>query len=128
MHTEDLDGNGKSMPQPVAKAHLTAGQKCLVEWMQRMYYGRIEGLLVRGGQPICDPPPRVVREVKLGGERGPHPMHGRQDFPLKEEVQDLFAEMERIGDGVILLIEVRHGLPARMVFEEEVKMTQPDRN
>ena len=122
MHIENLGGNGKRMPQPVAKAHLTGDQKCLVEWMQRMYYGRIEGLRVRGGLPVCDPPPRVVREVKLDGERGPHPMIEREDFVLKAEVQELFAQMERMGDGVILVIEVRNGLPVRMVFEEEVGM------
>ncbi len=109
------------MPQSVAKAQLTAGLKRLVEWMQRIYFGRVEGLPVRCGQPVFDPPPRIVREIRLGGERGPHPMLNSEDFVLRSEVQQLFAEMERIGEGMILLIEVRYGLPARMVFEEEMK-------
>jgi len=126
--TEGIGGNGTGMPQQVTKAQLTPGRKRLVEWMQRMYYGRIEGLPVRGGQPVCDPPPRLVREVKLDGERGPHTMLSREDFVLKAQVQELFAQIEMIGDGVILVIEVRNGLPVKMVFEEEVGMKQPGRN
>jgi hypothetical protein len=110
------------MPQRVTKAHLTAGQRRLVEWMQWMYFGRIEGLRVQAGEPVLSPPPRVIRIIDLVGERGPHPMLGREDFVLKNEVLALFAQMKRIGNGVILLIEVRHGLPVRMSLEEEVTM------
>ena len=113
------------MPQPATKAQLTPSQKHLVEWMQRAYYGRVESLSVRGGQPVWDPPPRLVREVKLDGDRGPHSAIGQEDFTLKAQVVELFAQMECMGDGVILLVEVRNGLPVRMVFEEEVKMEQP---
>ena len=37
--------------------------------MQRIGFGRIESLRVLDGQLAFDPPPRVIREVKLGAER-----------------------------------------------------------
>lgn len=112
------------MPQQVTKAQLTPSQRCLVEWMQRMYFGRIEGLRVQVGEPVCDPPPRCIREIKLGKEAVSHPLIECEDFALREEVLDLLAQMKRIDDGVIQLVEVRHGLPVRMVLEEEVTMAQ----
>ena len=112
----------------MTKKQLTPRQTCLVEWMQWLYYGRIEGLRVQAGEPVCDPLPHFIREIKLGKERGPHPMIEHEDFALREEVQDLFAQMERIRDGTVLLVEVRYGLPVRMVLEEEVTMEQTARD
>lgn len=103
---------------------LSPTRRRLLTLMQWMYFGRVEGLCVQAGEPVLNPPPRVIREVKLDGERGPHALTNREDFILKAQVLDLFAEMERMGDGVIRLIEVRHGLPVRMSIEEEVTMTQ----
>lgn len=86
--------------------------------MQRINFGRIKGLAVRRGEPVVDPPPRVLREVKFGGENGPRPEAGKQDFALKGQVRDLFAQMEAMGDGIIRCLEVKHGLPFKMTVEE----------
>jgi len=86
--------------------------------MQRINFGRIEGLSVRRGQPVLDPPPRVVREIKFGGENGPRPEATKQDFELKALVRDLFAHLEAMGNGVVRCIEIKHGLPFRMTVEE----------
>jgi len=86
--------------------------------MQRLNHGRIFDLTVRDGQPVMDPPPRVVREIKFGGENGPRPEVAKADFALKGQVRELFAQMEAMGDGVIRSIEVKHGLPFRMTIEE----------
>jgi hypothetical protein len=86
--------------------------------MQRINFGRIEGLSVRCGQPVMAPPPRVVREIKFGGENGPRPESGKDDFSLKAQVRDLFAQLEVLGDGVIPCIEIQRGLPFRMTVEE----------
>jgi hypothetical protein len=86
--------------------------------MQRINYGRIEGLSVRHGEPVMDPPPRVVREIKFGGDNGPRPEATKADFTLKAQVRDLFAQLEALGDGVIPCIEIQRGLPFRMTVEE----------
>jgi hypothetical protein len=90
----------------------------LVEMMQSVNFGRIEGLVVRGGKPGFDPRPRVIREIKFGGENGPRPETARADFTLRTEVRELFAQLEALGDAVVSSIEVKHGLPFRMTVVE----------
>lgn len=86
--------------------------------MQWINYGCIEGLSVRRGEPVMDPPPRVVRLIKFGGENGPRPEAVKADFVLKAQVCDLLDQLEVMGDGVIPRIEIQHGLPFRMTIEE----------
>ena len=76
------------------KSSLTPSQQKLLAEMQRISFGRICDLVVRDGQPVMDPPPRVVREIKFGGDNGPRPEVGKADFTLKAQVRDLFAQLE----------------------------------
>lgn len=100
------------------KSSLTPPQRRLVDLMQRLNFGRIEDLHILNGEPLFDPPPRVFRDVRPGRVNGPRPEAGKADFDLKDEVVDLFVHLEAVGDGVIERIEVQHGLPFRMTFEE----------
>jgi len=100
------------------KSDLSREGQSIVELMQSINYGRIEGLSVRHGEPVLDPPPRVVREIKFGGENGPRPEAAKADFTLKAQVRDLFAQLEALGNGVIPCIEIQRGLPFRMTVEE----------
>jgi hypothetical protein len=103
------------MHRPLYKSGLSEGRRRLLELMQALNFGRIEGLPVRGGEPVLEPPPRAVREIKLGGENGPRPEAGRPDFPLKRQVGELFAHLAAVGDGTVEVLEVRHGLPVRLL-------------
>ena len=100
------------------KSSLTPSQQKLLAEMQRINFGRIFDLSVRDGQPVMDPPPRVVREIKFGGDNGPRPEAAKTDFTLKAQVRDLFAQLEALGNGVIPCIEIQRGLPFRMTVEE----------
>lgn len=100
------------------KSSLSPSQQKLLAEMQRINYGRIEGLPVRRGAPVMDPPPRIVREIKFSGENGPRPESAKADFALKVQVRELFAQLEALGDGVIPCIEIQRGLPFRMTVEE----------
>ena len=82
------------------KSSLSPSKQKLITEMQRINFGRIFDLEVRDGQPVMDPPPRVVREIKFGGDNGPRPEATKADFTLKAQVRDLFAQMEALGDGV----------------------------
>ena len=90
----------------------------LVELMRLINFGRIENLTIQAGEPIFDPPPRVVREIKFGAERRPPRDVGIGDFEPKVQVHELVAELTQIGDGVIEVLEIRHGLPFRLVIAE----------
>ncbi len=101
-----------------SKAALSPARRRLLELMQLINFGRIENLIVRGGEPSLVPPPRVVREVKFGGDNGPRPELATDDFRLKAQVVDLFRELDRLGDGTVEALEVKHGLPFRLLVAE----------
>lgn len=100
------------------KSDLTPSQQRLVAEMQRINFGRIEELAVRRGEPVLDPKPRIVREIKFGGANGTRPEAAKDDFPLTAKVRDLFTQLEALGDGVVLSLEIQHGLPFRLIVEE----------
>ena len=87
---------------------LTAEQQVLVETMRQHQFGRIENLRIRDGQPVVADL-RVVRISRLGAAALKAPPAG--DFELKRAVTDLLDELERIGNGIVVRLEFRHGLP-----------------
>ena len=106
----------------IAKSSLPPARSRLLELMQRVNFGRIEGLYIRCGQPVFEEtaPPRVVLEVKFGADNGPRPETSITDFALKQQVIDLFAHLDRLGDARIESLTVKHGLPFGMHVEAAV--------
>src|SRR4051794_35318300 len=83
-------------------AALTEPRRQLVDLMQNTNFGRIEELLVRDGQPVLrDPAPRVIQEVKFGGDNAPRPEAGAGNFVLKAQVAELFDHFDRLQNGRI---------------------------
>ena len=101
------------------KSDLSPSRARLVELMQRLDFGRIESLTIREGDPVLDPPPRIVRDVKFCSQNGPRPESELHDFVLKAQVWDLFVHFDSIGNGTIRSLEIMHGLPFLMQVEEE---------
>jgi hypothetical protein len=97
----------------VTKAALPEPRRRLLELMQEVNYGRIEGLVVRNGQPTFTPPPRIIREVKFGGDNSPRRDLASADFLLKDQIIDLFCQLDSLGEGVIEVLEIKAGLPFR---------------
>ena len=109
------------MNHPIAKSILSEPQSRLVELLQRLNFGRIEALQVRGGMPVFEPPPRIVQKLKMGGDNAPRPEAALVDFLLKRQTIDLLDGVAKLGDGEIRTIEVHHGLA--LIVEVE---RQPD--
>jgi hypothetical protein len=101
------------------RASLSPARRWLLEKCQHLNFGRIENLEIQDGQPVLNPLPRLIREVKFGGENSPRPELGIADFQLKSQVVDLFAFFDELQTGTIEVIELKHGLPFRMVVVEE---------
>lgn len=97
---------------------LGPARRRLVHLMQEINFGRIENLRIRNGDPMHDPLPRIVREVRFPGENGPRPEAEIGDFALKRQVKDLLTELDRIGNGVVDVLIVKHGLPFSMQVAE----------
>jgi len=109
------------MSGSATKASLSPARRRLLELMQKVNFGRIEGLAVRGGEPVFDPPPRVFREVKFRGENGPRRELHAGDFLLKSEVVGLLEELTRLRDGTVESIRIKHGVPFHLSVEETTR-------
>jgi hypothetical protein len=93
------------------KSQLTTARRKLVELMQRINFGRIEQLQVRGGEPVLDPEPRVIRELKFCGDNNPRPEASRSDCGLRPQHLDLFQNLDQLRDGTVAVLIVKHGIP-----------------
>ncbi|MBM3983855.1 MAG: hypothetical protein FJ304_27025 [Planctomycetes bacterium] len=101
-----------------SKSSLSPARRRLLELMQSINFGRIENMEVRGGDPVFDPLPHVVREIKLGADDKPRPEVALADFCLKAQVVDLWNRLDQLGTGTVELLEVKHGLPFQIVIPE----------
>jgi hypothetical protein len=106
------------MPAKIAKGSLRPNCRRLVELMRQLHFGQIVGLRIDEGDPVYDPPPRLVYDKKLGSEPAPRPVSGREDFLLKQQVVELFALFDQLRNGMIDVIEVKNGLPFRVQHSE----------
>jgi len=103
--------------QPISKSSLSDPYCRLVELLQDLNFGKIEALRVVGGEPCFEPPPRVIQTLKMGGQNGPRDEAGLPDFWLRQPMVDLLQTIREIGDGEILAIDVKHGLPFTVEIE-----------
>ncbi len=98
----------------VAKRTLSPGRKRLIELMQEINYGRIENLQIRGGEPVFDPPPTVLRHFLFGKENGQNPCRANDDFALKKKVTEMFEIFDREQWLFVRELIIDDGLPLRM--------------
>ena len=94
------------------KSELSPGFARLLELMQHIIFGRIEGLQVQNGQPIFDPPPAWVRSIKFGADNTARAEMMMPDFELRHEVLELFAMIAQPG-VIVYSPEIQRGLPFR---------------
>jgi hypothetical protein len=102
---------------PVTKSVLSEPQTRLVELLQKLNFGRIEGLQVRYGEPVFDPAPHIVQKLKMGGDNSPRPESRLPDFWLKKQIVELLETIATLGEGEIRSIEIAHGLPLLVEIE-----------
>jgi hypothetical protein len=50
----------------------------------------------------------------MAGESGGTKLPGSDEFELKRAVSDLFDELTRLGDGTVVRLEFKRGLPCRL--------------
>lgn len=111
-----VPGDSRRRPDPTKRSQSLARQR-LVMMAQGQLFGTIHDLLIRNGDPVFDPPPKVIRRVKLGGHNTARPQVAATDFVLKQEWVEFFNHLDAFENGTVLVIEVAHGLP--LFFEAE---------
>jgi len=103
--------------RPASTKDLLPSERTLLNAIRAIGFGQIEFLRVRAGEPVLDPWPITVRDLKFGaGRYEPVPTRGA-DFDLKGEAADLFEYTREVEDGEIRCLVVRHGLPFSMEIE-----------
>jgi hypothetical protein len=97
----------------------------LLRLLQTVNFGRVEELEIRNGEPLFSPAPRVFLDLKLDVADGPRPESRLDTFELRRQVERFIDQASRLKDGTVERIEVRHGLPFRMVIEAMPAEVEP---
>ena len=63
------------------------------------------------------PLPSCSSSLKLDAEDRPRDEHNVNTFDLRAEVIRLLTELDRLGNGTIERIDIRYGIPRRMIVE-----------
>jgi len=95
---------------------LTPARQRLVKLMFQVQFGLLRNLRITRGQPDLGPALEVVEDVKLDSQWEPRSEPQPDDFELKDQVKKLFVELDRIGDGTLEELIIRHNLPFRFTF------------
>jgi hypothetical protein len=98
-------------------SQLSPERQALVRLCQTINHGSIEDLEVRQSEPMFDPFPMLVKDVKLDGDEEQRPELALVDFVLADEVCRLLRLLDKMDSGAIRRIEVRAGIPRRILLE-----------
>jgi hypothetical protein len=60
---------------------------------------------------------RRARKLKIGADNGPRPETSLPEFSLKNQTIEMLEVIAELGEGEILSIEVKNGLPVAMELE-----------
>ena len=104
------------MPNPLSLSDLSDARQALVRLCQDVSFGQILDLHVGDADPIWNPAPTVMSEVRLDIEDAPRPESELPDFKLSSEVQRLMRQLDQLKHGRIDKIEVRGGIPRRIIL------------
>jgi hypothetical protein len=108
------------MSKPLRFSDLSPACQALVRLCQTINHGSIEGLKVETSQPVFDPPPVVLKDVKLDSDEGPRPERALEDFVVGDEIVRLITSLDNMQCGVVRRVEVRAGIPRRIVIESRL--------
>ena len=106
--------------KPVRLSDLSPARQALVRLCQAINHGSIEDLEVRQSGPVFDPMPVALKDVKLDSDEGPRPELALADFVLSDEVLRLVDILDAMNCGTIRRVEVRAGIPRRILLESQV--------
>lgn len=102
------------MSKPQRLSELSPARQTLVRFCQTINHGCIENLEVRSCEPIFDPLPVMLKDVKLDVDEGPRPELSLTDFVVSHEVMRLMSLLDKMKCGTVQRVEVRAGVPRRI--------------
>jgi hypothetical protein len=108
------------MSQLLRFSELSPSRQALVRICQRLNFGLIQSLGIRDADPVFEPGSIVLVDEKLDVDGATRPEAELMDFELAAELRRLMIRLDEIRDGRIERIEIRGGIPRRVVFESRV--------
>ena len=87
------------MSRSTRLSDLSPARQALVRLCLRINHGSIEDLEVRRSEPVFDPAPVVLRDVRLDADEGPRPELALGDFALGDEVCRLMRLLDKLESG-----------------------------
>jgi len=106
-------------------AEVSAARQAFIRRCQRLLFGTIRGLEVHDCEPAFGPKTETLRDLKLDGDEAPRPEQDLSDFVLGAEIRRFFSMLDAFGDGTIEHVEVRAGIPRRIVFKVTKSASPP---
>ncbi|MFH2000500.1 MAG: hypothetical protein ABIK28_12515, partial [Planctomycetota bacterium] len=103
-----------TMRSETLKSSLSPERKKLLELMQEINNGRIEGIQVRDSEPLFDPPPTTYKLFIFDKPNIPNASIKKQDYMLKRRVVELFDLFDEMKSFYIKELTISDGLPIRM--------------
>jgi hypothetical protein len=97
-------------------SQLSSARQALIRACQAINCGQIQDLYVRDREPVFTPAPTLPVDVKLDQDETPRTEVQLADFEVADEVRRLLLQLDERKDWVMDKIEVRGGLPRRIVF------------
>ena len=101
----------------VRLSDLSAPRQALIRLCQFTNYGQIQSFEIRDCDPVLTPTPSVLVELKLDGDEEPRLEVGLADFIVRAEICQLLAHFDELKNGSIERIEVRGGIPRRVILK-----------
>jgi len=108
------------MPRASRFSDLSPARQILFRLCQSTNYGHIQDLPVRDREPVLDPEAVVSIDVKLDSEERSRDEFSSADFLLCAEAVRLMALLDQINNGKISKLEVRAGIPRRILYEHRI--------
>jgi hypothetical protein len=102
---------------PIHFSQLSPSRQALVRLFQVLNFGQLLNLIVLDGEPIFDPEPIAVVDLKLDSDESARPEIELIDFEVRAEVYRFFYHLDKIKSGRIQKIEIRSGIPFRISME-----------
>jgi hypothetical protein len=102
-------------------SELSAPRQVLVRLCQLINYGEIREIEVQNREPVFGSSTIVLVDVRLDTDEETRSEAALADFDLCQELCRLPARLDQIENGRISRIEIRAGLPRRILFESHVE-------
>jgi len=103
------------MSKPLRFSDLSPARQTLLRLCQNVDHGSIEDLNVERGEPVFDPAPVLLKDVKLDSDEGPMPELALTDFVVSIEIlrlMTLFDEMKSAVNGLRRICSICAAPPA----------------